>query len=321
VNQRWLEQGFGNHGRWYEQERLVTEDQSRSGKLWKVAVAEGIPFDLEVRFYPPSEGAERLNLVRAVPYFRADGTRAGWAGTCTDLTDRRQREAALRMTEKLALTGRMTSVVAHEINNPLEAITNLLFLVNGRLKEDQTARSYIELAESELQRISGITKQTLRWSKESVQKPQYGTAGDLFKDVLQLFTGKIRNRQVQVEIESGEEICVYGTLGQISQVMANLVSNAVQAVPVGGQIWLSAKTDGHMVEIRVRDNGHGMNDDALRHLFEPFYSTKGDLGNGLGLYISHEIMERHGGSLIVESQVGTGTEVRVRLPARATPLN
>jgi light-regulated signal transduction histidine kinase (bacteriophytochrome) len=321
VNQKWLEQGFGNHGRWYEQERLVTEDQSRSGKLWKVAVAEGIPFDLEVRFHPPSEGAERLNLVRAVPYFRADGTRAGWAGTCTDLTDRRQREAALRMTEKLALTGRMTSVVAHEINNPLEAITNLLFLVNGRLKEDQTARSYIELAESELQRISGITKQTLRWSKESVQKPQYGTAGDLFKDVLQLFTGKIRNRQVQVEIESGEEICVYGTLGQISQVMANLVSNAVQAVPVGGQIWLSAKTDGHMVEIRVRDNGHGMNDDALRHLFEPFYSTKGDLGNGLGLYISHEIMERHGGSLIVESQVGTGTEVRVRLPARATPLN
>jgi PAS domain-containing protein len=166
VNQRWLEQGFGNHGRWYEQERLVAEDQHRSGKLWKVAVAQGIPFDLEVRFYPPSEGAERLNLVRAVPYFRADGTRAGWAGTCTDLTDRRQREAALRMTEKLALTGRMTSVVAHEINNPLEAITNLLFLLNGRLEEDQTARSYIELAESELQRISGITKQTLRWSGE-----------------------------------------------------------------------------------------------------------------------------------------------------------
>jgi PAS domain-containing protein len=166
VNQRWLEQGFGNHGRWYEQERLVAEDQHRSGKLWKVAVAQGIPFDLEVRFYPPSEGAERLNLVRAVPYFRADGTRVGWAGTCTDLTDRRQREAALRMTEKLALTGRMTSVVAHEINNPLEAITNLLFLLNGRLEEDQTARSYIELAESELQRISGITKQTLRWSGE-----------------------------------------------------------------------------------------------------------------------------------------------------------
>jgi signal transduction histidine kinase len=133
--------------------------------------------------------------------------------------------------------------------------------------------------------------------------------------VLQLFTGKIGNRQVQVEIEGGEEVLVYGTLGQISQVMANLVSNAVQAVPVGGQIWLSAKTDDTMVEIKVRDNGHGMNDEALRHLFEPFYSTKGDLGNGLGLYISHEIAERHGGGLTVESQLRTGTEVRVRLPA------
>ena len=225
------------------------------------------------------------------------------------------------MTEKLALTGSMTSVVAHEINNPLEAITNLLFLLNGRLNEDQIARGYIELAESELQRISGITKQTLRWSKESFQKPQYGTAGDLFKDVLQLFTGKIRNRQVQVEIEGGEEVLVYGALGQISQVMANLVSNAVQAVPVGGRIWVSAKTDGNMVEIKVRDNGHGMNDEALRHLFEPFYSTKGDLGNGLGLYISHEIVERHAGSLLVESKVGTGTEARVRLPAGATTVS
>ena len=316
VNQKWLEQGFGSEGRWYEQERLAGEDQRRSGNLWATAVTEGLPFELEVRFHPPSNEADRWNLVRAIPYFRADGTRAGWAGTCTDLTDRRQREAALRMTEKLALTGRMTSVVAHEINNPLEAIVNLLYLLNDRVKEDETARGYIESAESELQRISGITKQTLRWSKESVQKPQSRTAGYLFKDILQLFAGKIRNREVKVLIEGGEEVAVYGALGQISQVMANLISNAIQAVPVGGEIGLSAKEDGGMTEIKVRDNGHGMNDEALRHLFEPFYSTKGDLGNGLGLYISYEIVERHGGSLLVKSQVGIGTEIRVRLPVR-----
>jgi light-regulated signal transduction histidine kinase (bacteriophytochrome) len=234
VNQKWLEQGFDSRGRWYEQERLTTEDQRRSGNMWQAAVTEGIPFELEVRFYPPSNDVDRWNLVRAVPYFRADGMRAGWAGTCTDLTDRRQREAALRMTEKLALTGRMTSVVAHEINNPLEAIINLLYLLNDRVKEDETARGYIESAESELQRISGITKQTLRWSKESVQKPQSQTAGYLFKDILQLFAGKIKNREVNVVIEGGEEVFVCGALGQISQVMANLVSNAIQAVPVGG---------------------------------------------------------------------------------------
>jgi signal transduction histidine kinase len=94
-----------------------------------------------------------------------------------------------------------------------------------------------------------------------------------------------------------------------------LISNAIQAVPAGGQITLGASEDGDMTEMKVRDNGHGMNDESLRHLFEPFYSTKGDLGNGLGLYISHEIVERHGGSLIVRSQVGTGTEIRIRLPA------
>jgi light-regulated signal transduction histidine kinase (bacteriophytochrome) len=314
VNQKWIEQGFGSQGRWYEQERLTAEDQHRSGKLWTVAVTEGIPFELEVRFHPPSDDADRWNLVRAIPYLRSDGTRAGWAGTCIDLTDRRQREAALRMTEKLALTGRMTSVVAHEINNPLEAIINLLYLLNDRVKEDETARGYIESAESELQRISGITKQTLRWSKESVQKPQSRTAGYLFKDTLQLFAGKIRNRGVNILMEGGEEVFVYGALGQISQVMANLISNAIQAVAEGGQIGLSAREDEGMTEIKVRDNGHGMNDEALRHLFEPFYSTKGDLGNGLGLYISHEIVERHGGSLIVKSQVGVGTEIRVRLP-------
>jgi PAS domain S-box-containing protein len=315
VNQKWLEQGFGGQGRWYEQECLAREDQLRSGNRWKAAVTAGTPFELEVRFHSPSDGADRWNLVRAVPYLRADGTRAGWAGTCTDLTDRRQREAALRMTEKLALTGRMTSVVAHEINNPLEAITNLLYLLNDRVKEDQTARGYIESAERELRRISGITKQTLRWSKESVEKSEYGTAGDLFKDVLQVLAGKIRNREVNVLIEGGEEVRVYGALGQISQVMANLISNAVQAVSVGGEIGISAMEDGDVTELRIRDNGHGMNDEVLRHLFEPFYSTKGDLGNGLGLYISNEIVERHGGNLTVRSQVGTGTEVRVRLPA------
>lgn len=152
--------------------------------------------------------------------------------------------------------------------------------------------------------------------KRERPKTTVSNAGYLFKDILQLFAGKIRNRGVNVLIEGGEEVSVYGALGQISQVMANLIANAIQAVPVGGQIGLSAREDGDMTEIIVRDNGHGMNDEALRHLFEPFYSTKGDLGNGLGLYISYEIVERHGGSLLVRSQVGIGTEIRVRLPGR-----
>ena len=314
VNQKWIDQGLDRNGRWYEQQRIAIEEQRRSEIFWETAVVMGIPFELEIRFRSPLDETERWNLVRAIPYLRADGSRAGWAGTCTDLTDRRQREAAQRITEKLALTGRMTSVVAHEINNPLEAITNLLYLLNGRVQEDVTAREYIELAESEIQRISGITKQTLRWSKESIQKPQHKTAGFLFQDVMQLFAGKIRNQEINVVIEDGENVLIFGAIGQISQVMVNLVSNAVQAVAAGGQIALGAREDGEMTEIGVRDNGHGMSDEVLRNLFEPFYSTKGDLGNGLGLYISREIVERHGGSLTVQSQVGVGSNFRVRLP-------
>jgi PAS domain S-box-containing protein len=320
VNEKWLEQGFGNRGRWYEQENLVAEDQDRSHNLWRAAVAEGVPFDLEVRFQTRNEGADRWNLVRVVPYFRVNGTRAGWAGTCTDLTNRLQREAALRMTEKLALTGRMTSVIAHEINNPLESIINLLYLLRDRTIEDETFRAYIALAEGELKRISGITKQTLIWSKEPSQEAQFETVQNLFDDVLQLFSGQIRNRQVEVTVEDVTELSVYGMIGQISQVLGNLLSNAIQAVPVGGKIWLSAETEGDRIVISVRDNGHGMSEETLRRLFEPFYSTKGDLGNGLGLYISNEIVERHGGNIMVTSQ-STGTELRVSLPTNPPTVN
>jgi PAS domain S-box-containing protein len=317
VNQRWFDQGLEDQGLWYEQQRVVKEDRDRCRIVWKDAVAEGTPFELELRLCLPSNNSERWNLVRATPYLRANGSRAGWVGTCTDLTDRRRHEAALKMTEKLALTGRMTSVIAHEINNPLESITNLLYLLGDRLKEDEEARGYIGQAEIELQRISGITKQTLRWSKESMQRSVYGTAGALFKEVLRLFAGQIRNRQVEVVIEGGEDVRFFGTIGQLSQVMANLLSNAIQAVPVGGRIWLNSHARGDTMEIVVRDEGHGMNDETLRNLFQPFYSTKGDLGNGLGLYISHEIVERHGGSLLVESELGKGTAIHVLLPALA----
>jgi PAS domain S-box-containing protein len=314
VNQKWRDHGFTDFGRWYEQDRVVLEDQQRCHDLWKEAVSEGLSFEVEVRLHRASDETERWNLVRAVPFLRANGSRAGWVGSCTDLTDRREREIALRMTEKLALTGRMTSVIAHEINNPLESITNLLYLLNSEVEGNLPAKEYIAMAESELERISGITKQTLRWSREGVQRAEYGVAGAMFEDLLRLFSGKIRNRQVTVTIVGGEDIRFFGVLGQIRQIVANLVSNAIDAVPVGGRISLNAKDLGDHIEITVVDEGPGMSEEVQRQIFQPFYSTKGDLGNGLGLYISQEIAERHGGQLIVDSRIGIGTSMRVLLP-------
>jgi light-regulated signal transduction histidine kinase (bacteriophytochrome) len=318
VNQLWLDQGLLSRGRWYEQDGIVLEDQKRCAEAWKQSVAQGIPFDREVRLKGESEEGERLSLVRAIPYLRADGSRAGWVGTCTDLTDRRQREATLRMTEKLALTGRMTSVIAHEINNPLESLTNLLYLLSGHVKEDPEARGYIGLAEGELQRISGIARQTLLWAREDLQKSEYGSLLALLQDVLRLYAGQIRNKDVQIVMECPEDVRIYGTLGQITQVIANLLSNAVQAVPVGGHIWLSYAVHTNATEFIIRDEGHGMTRETLQNLFKPFHSTKGDLGNGLGLYISQEIVQRHRGKLTVESVLGKGTEIRLRLPNSST---
>ncbi len=314
VNERWREQGLREHGCWFDAEGVAKEDAESCQTLWNRAVSEGRLFEEEVRLRVGADGAERWNLVRAAPFTRANGTRAGWVGTCTDLTDRHARELELRRTEKLALTGRMTSVIAHEINNPLEAIANLVYLLKGRMTEDATAQEYLALAESELERISGITKQTLRWSREDVQRAEWTSAGNLFDDALRLFAGKIRNRGVTVSIAEGAGVRVFGAVGQLRQVLTNLVSNALDAVPVGGKFLLEARERADGSELIVVDAGSGMSPEVQKQLFQPFYSTKGDLGNGLGLYISHEIVERHGGALQVESEVGKGRTIRVRLP-------
>ena len=314
VNQKWRDQRLGEQGKWYERVGLAPEEEARCGQLWKTAVAAGATFEAELRFHGGSEDVERWNLVRSIPFLRADDTRAGWVGTCTDLTDRRDREAALRMAEKLALTGRMTSVIAHEINNPLEAITNVLYLMGQEVRENPSALNYLQMAQHEIERISGITKQTLRWSKDSIQQAEFGTAGELFDDVVRLFAAKIRNRQITVTIAGGESLRFYGVIGQIRQVLANVVSNALDAVMVGGRVWLEATTGERGLEIVVRDEGEGMSQETQRQLFRPFFSTKGDLGNGLGLYISNEIVERHGGRLAVESTLGIGTTMRISLP-------
>jgi PAS domain S-box-containing protein len=324
VNERWREAFPDVEGRWFEQPLLHPDDAAMCAARWRQAVAEGKGFEAEVRLQQPGEARERWNFVRIVPFQRPGAPRAGWIGSIIDLTERREREMALRMSEKLALTGRMTSIIAHEINNPLEAITNLMYLLRSDLPpESNAAAAYITMVESELDRISGITKQTLRWNRETSDNPESFAAGTLVDDVLRLFAGKIRNRQIHLKILGDREIPVRGFLGQVRQVLANLVSNALDAAPIDGvghvEIQLlahpaAADRPAH-ISIMVSDNGSGIDPAVRERLFEPFTSTKGDLGNGLGLYISREIVERHGGSIAMDSQPGHGTRVTFWLPS------
>ena len=326
TNERWQNTGLSQSGRWFDERQLPPEDASMCAALWSHAVASNTDFEAEVRLKTPDPdapdgftGQERWNFVRAVPFHRANAARAGWIGCFIDLTESKERETALRMNEKLALTGRMTSVIAHEINNPLEAITNLMYLLRAEVHDVGPATGYIGMVESELERISGITKQTLRWNRESPDQRQNFRAGEMVDDVLRLFAGKIRNRQITVKLDGDRQLQLTGVVGQLRQVLANLVSNAIDAAPVGGSV--SIGITAAAIEISpaeagfaVTDNGKGISADIQKRLFEPFYSTKGDLGNGLGLYISREIVERHGGRIVVESVVGSGTTMHVWLP-------
>jgi PAS domain S-box-containing protein len=322
TNHRWREQGLTSTGLWFGEGRMVPEDEERLAAKWAEAVPTGHAIEEEIRILSGPDKVPRWNLVRAVPVRRQSGGRGGWVGSVVDLTDRREREAALRMTEKLALTGRMTSVIAHEINNPLESITNLLYLVRLDLPAEGDAVQYITQAESELERIAGITKQTLRWGRENSGKTEKFEAGAIFTDVLRLFRGKLRNRDVHAQVLGGSEVVIEGFIGQIRQVVANLVANAIDAAFVGGKVWIEARNVGGTVEIIVGDDGIGMGPEVRSQLFEPFYTTKGDLGNGLGLYISKEIVERHHGELRVDTAPNQGTTVHVFLPenARIIPL-
>ena len=326
TNERWLSTGLSAQGRWFDEALLPSEDAVMCAGLWAQAVEQGLAFEAEVRLRTPQDDGssrpERWNFVRAVPFQRTGAQRAGWIGCFIDLTERKERETALRMNEKLALTGRMTSVIAHEINNPLEAITNLMYLLRAEIDPGGPATGYIGMVENELERISGITKQTLRWNRESADCQEPFRAGDMVDDVLRLFSGKIRNRQITVEMQGERELELRGVVGQLRQVLANLVSNAIDAAPVGGHVTvsiLSHGASGREVGFAVRDDGVGMPPEIQKRAFEPFYSTKGDLGNGLGLYISREIVERHGGKIEVESSPGDGTTMRVWLPSSGPP--
>jgi signal transduction histidine kinase len=283
---------------------------------WGQCLATGKSFEAEVRLIVRDSGAERWNFARIVPFQRPGTKLAGWVGTLVDLTESKQRDMALRMTEKLALSGRMTSVIAHEINNPLEAITNLMYLLRNEMTREGPASSYIDLVESELERISGVTKQTLRWNRDTADQPGSFDLHDLADDVLRLFAGKMRNKQLNAERIGQSGIQGWGIVGQIRQVMANLVSNAVDASPPGSTVTVNIAQREAETGFSVHDQGSGMSEAIRSRLFEPFISTKGDLGNGLGLYISREIVERHKGRLEMESQETDGTTMTVWLPGR-----
>ncbi|WP_419804432.1 sensor histidine kinase [Terriglobus sp.] len=248
------------------------------------------------------------------------------------IEQRDQTAAKLVESEKLAAVGRLAASISHEINNPLESITNLLYLAQQDPDLSPETRDYLETASSELIRAAHITQQSLRFHRQST-RPQRIGAADLLAPVLAIYAGRLANNHVQLHTTFRDNTEVVCREGEIRQVLSNLVSNAIDAMRLGGLLRIGSHRAVHPitgakgVAILVSDTGHGMPPHVSQRIFEAFYSTKGNNGTGLGLWISADLVRKHGGSLQVRSRhtptaPGTlttpGTLFRLFLPCNLT---
>jgi PAS domain S-box-containing protein len=219
-----------------------------------------------------------------------------------DITDQLQAQEALREAEKLAAMGRVAGIIAHEINNPLAAITNTLYLVRNHPSLDDTARHFADVAEQELQRVSHITRQTLSFYRESKQ-PIAVNLPELLDDVLDLQERALTFSRIRLSKRYTATPVVQGFPVELRQVFLNLIGNAVQAMPTGGTLGIHLRevTDWSRGRkgsaISILDTGIGIQPDDLKRLFQPFFSTKSTKGTGLGLWISKGIIQKYDGTL------------------------
>ncbi len=221
-----------------------------------------------------------------------------------DITDRKRTEAALRRSEKLAATGRLAASIAHEINNPLAAVTNSLYLALQDATLAPATRNYLELADQELTRVSQITTQTLRFHRQS-RSAVRAELSEIMKSVLPLFAPRWVARQIQVESRLEADTGILCFADEIRQVFSNLLSNALDATPDGGRLALKIRKASHGgeagVRVTVADTGCGIPAAAKSRIFEAFFSTKDATGIGLGLWVSEGIVRKHAGKISVRS--------------------
>jgi signal transduction histidine kinase len=222
--------------------------------------------------------------------------------------------------EKIATTGRMAAAIAHEINNPLGSVLNLIFLARQDGLSRQEVQSYLATAESELERVSHIARQTLGYYRDT-GSPSEVHLRDLMENVLSVYRSKLLAHNITVDTQYNDLKKISVRPGEIVQILSNLISNAIDAMPKTGKLSISiaqaisAERDG--LQVVVNDTGHGIDRDHLGRVFEPFFTTKGNLGTGIGLWVAKQLVERHGGQISLSSSTepgNSGTALTIYLP-------
>jgi PAS domain S-box-containing protein len=241
-----------------------------------------------------------------------------------DITERRMSEGALMRAEKLAAAGRLAASVAHEVNNPLEGLTNLIYIARNSGQLDEI-RHLLTQADSELGRIAHITRQSLGFYRET-STPTYFKPTTIVNEVADFYTARGVRQGVSFVIKTTTDREILGAAGELRQVLSNLLANSLDACSSGAIIRLRVRsaTDPRNslhsgVRITVADTGQGISSEHLENIFEPFFTTKKDTGTGLGLWVSRELVEKQGGSMRVRSRTATplhGTVFSIFLPAQ-----
>jgi two-component system, NtrC family, sensor kinase len=240
----------------------------------------------------------------------------------SEIKRREYAQEALMRSEMLAHAGRMAASIAHEINNPLAAVMNTLFLARTNTHDPKAVRQYLEIADQELLRVAHITRQTLGFYREAAAATNISVSV-LIRSVVDVLQAKIRAVGARVEQQCDERLEVIGVFGELRQVLANLLANSLHAVVRDGRIVLRASAfvdpngGKRRVRITVADGGRGIGAAEMKQIFEPFFTTKGTAGTGIGLWVTRQLVEKNGGSIRVKSNTDgkhKGTAFSIVLP-------
>lgn len=274
-------------------DRLHPDDRERTRNAIQRSIDHRAGYDIDYRTMSVDG---RIKWIRAIgrAFYDANNNPIRFDGITVDTTERKVAEDALRRSEKLAAAGRLSATIAHEINNPLAAVTNLLFL--SRNSEDiAEVRSFLKVADQELQRVAHIAKQTLGFYKDSAAPSELNLA-EVVEQVLSIYTRRLDTRNIHIRTDfRTPNARMIGNSGELRQVISNLIANAIDATPDGGRIVLRVSAKGERIRVSVSDNGSGIPTHARKRIFEPFHTTKTDVGTGLGLWVSRQLIQKHGG--------------------------
>ena len=305
-------------------EFLHVHDKLEASESLQRAIHTGELWQCEFRIVR-ADGEVRWIVGRGQGLYDSSGKPTHMIGINMDITERKQSEDALRKSEKLATTGRLAGTIAHEINNPLSSVKNLVYLIESDPSSTEAVRRYARMADEEVTRISHITNQALGFFREA-SAPVEVHLTEILDSVLALFARRIQAAGVSVEKRYQTYVPLQGWPGEMRQVFTNLVSNALEASTRGGALKVhvfNGREGGVFrrkgVRVVIADKGSGIAADATGKLFEPFYTTKGEKGTGLGLWVSHGIVQKHGGYIRVRSSNKpgrSGTLFNIFLPVR-----